>query len=391
MNVSDLCWSATIDELKRGYVEAEEYYICLLCGKKIEKGIVYPRESILYEAEKYMRIHIEEEHRSVFDCLMQQDRRLTGLTEHQKNLLQLFYRGKSDGEVQKEMGIGSASTIRNHRFILKEKERQAKMFLVLMELLKDKNKRSPGYLPPHKTVGTVDDRYNITQEENGKILVKCFPQGTDGRLKTLDIKEKSKLVVLREIAKRFEAERVYSEKEVNEILKTAYDDFVALRRYLIDYGFLDRKPDGSRYWLKGEADEMEERDVDRKKELKLQYKEMKTEGGVYQIKNIKNQKMFVTATPNLRTINGRKFSLKNRGHKNKELQEEWNQFGEDAFVFEVLEVLEEKKEGYFNKKDELEKLEEKWLEKLQPYGERGYNKEKKRGKSKRTPGKPISG
>ena len=33
-------------------------------------------------------------------------------------------------------------------------------------------------------------------------------------------------------------------------------------------------------------------------------------------------------------------------------------------------------EGFFDKKDELKKLEKKWLEKLQPYGERGYHKEK---------------
>jgi len=377
MNISDLCWSASIEELQNGYVEVGDAYICLLCGKKIEQGIIYPGKGVLYEAERYMCVHIEEDHGSVFEYLIQLDKRLTGLTDHQKNLLQLFYQGKNDGEVQKEMGIGSASTIRNHRFVLKEKERQAKVFLVLMELLKDKNKRSPGYLPPHKTAKSIDDRYNITQEESEKILKKYFPKGIDGPLKTLDMKEKNKLVVLKEIAKRFEAEKLYNEKEVNEILKTAHDDFVTLRRYLIEYGFLDRKSDGSRYWLKKEPNGMEEKDMDRKKELKLQYKEMKTEGGVYQIRNTKNQKVFVTATPNFKTINGRRFMLRDGGHKNRQLQEEWNQFGEGAFEFEVLEVLEEKKEGYFDKADELEKLEEKWLEKLQPYGERGYHKPNK--------------
>jgi hypothetical protein len=29
-----------------------------------------------------------------------------------------------------------------------------------------------------------------------------------------------------------------------------YDDYVTVRRYLIEYGFLDRKDDGSQYWLK---------------------------------------------------------------------------------------------------------------------------------------------
>jgi len=118
--------------------------------------------------------------------------------------------------------------------------------------------------------------------------------------------------------------------------------------------------------------------MDRKKELKQQYKEMKTEGGVYQIRNIKNQKVFVVATPNLKTINGRQIELLRGGHKNRQLQEEYNQFGQEAFVFEVLEVLEEKEEGFFDKADELKKLHVKWIEKLQPFGERGYHQPNKK-------------
>jgi hypothetical protein len=36
--------------------------------------------------------------------------------------------------------------------------------------------------------------------------------------------------------------RRYSERDVNELLAGAFDDYVTIRRYLIDYGFLDRKP-----------------------------------------------------------------------------------------------------------------------------------------------------
>ncbi|KNF08970.1 GIY-YIG catalytic domain [Gottschalkia purinilytica] len=114
--------------------------------------------------------------------------------------------------------------------------------------------------------------------------------------------------------------------------------------------------------------------MDRKKELKQLYKEMKVEAGVYQIKSIKNQKILVASNVNLKNLNGKKFQLKSGCHDNEMLQKEWNDFGEDAFVFEVLEVLKKKEEGYFNLKEELKKLEEKWIEKLQPFGERGYNK-----------------
>lgn len=116
--------------------------------------------------------------------------------------------------------------------------------------------------------------------------------------------------------------------------------------------------------------------MDRKRELKQQFKETEVEAGVYQIRNTVNDKLLVGSTLNLKTLNGIKFMLEmNNYTTNDELQKEWNQFGKDAFEFEVLEKLKKKEEDpYFNEKESLQALEEKWLEKLQPYGERGYNK-----------------
>ena len=250
MSISDLFWNATPDQLKRGYLRENDEYVCLLCGKKTEQGTVYPHEDVYYDAERSMRHHIESVHGSVFEYLVGLDKKLTGLTEHQNSLLRLFYQGKSDAEVQKELGIGSASTIRNHRFVLKEKERQSKVFFTLMELLKDNDRHAPTLVNVHKTARMVDERYNVTQNEAEQVLKKVFPEGTDGPLLKFDLQEKHKLIVLREIAARFQSDRDYSEREVNEILKTAYEDYAVLRRYLIEYGFMDRESDGSRYWLK---------------------------------------------------------------------------------------------------------------------------------------------
>lgn len=112
---------------------------------------------------------------------------------------------------------------------------------------------------------------------------------------------------------------------------------------------------------------------DRNKELKDAYKDVKTEAGVYQIKNTINGKALVVATPNLRTMQGKRFQLQMGSHKNALLQAEWKQCGEAAFVFEVLEVLEDKEEAAFARKDALRRLEQKWLDTLQPFGERGYH------------------
>ncbi|WP_312111304.1 DUF2087 domain-containing protein [Brevibacillus reuszeri] len=381
MSVHDQFWSASVEELKRGYIENEHEYLCLLCGETVEKGIIFPVDDVLYDAQRYMRHHIEKEHESVFDHLSKLDKRLTGLSDHQTSLLRLFYQGKNDNEVQKTMGIGSASTIRNHRFALKEKERQAKVYLTMMELLRESDKQTSfsasGSVKNNKPAKeSQDSALPATEKEVAELVSKYFPEGTDGPLASFPRKHKHRLFVLEQITQRFDPEHIYNEKEVNAVLEEIYADHVTLRRYLIDYALLNRKPDGSQYWVNDR--EQEESQMDRKQELKQMYKEVKTEAGVYQIKNTKNDKVFVTSSRNLKTMNGRKFMLQHGSHTNRELQKEWNEFGPEAFEFEVLEVLEIKDVPYFDEAEELEKLEDKWLEKLTPYGERGYNKEKKR-------------
>ncbi|MGI2750880.1 GIY-YIG nuclease family protein [Bacillus cytotoxicus] len=114
--------------------------------------------------------------------------------------------------------------------------------------------------------------------------------------------------------------------------------------------------------------------MNRRAELKQLYKEIEVEAGIYLITNTKNQKMCVESTMNLKMMNGRRFELNVGSHTNRVLQEEWKQYGEEAFTFEVLEVLQKKETESFHPKEELKKLEEKWLEQLQPFGERGYNR-----------------
>lgn len=373
MDMAERFWNSNLLEMKKGYIEDETQFTCLLCGTTVEKGMIYPENGALYESERYMVRHIEQGHGSVFEYLIQLDKKFTGLTDHQTRLLRLFYEGNSDAQIKEELGIGSASTIRNHRFVLKEKERQAKVFLTLMDLLQQKDQYAPKFVAPHKTATMVDDRYNVTEEESQAILQKYLPSG---HLKTFDLKQKQRFVVLREIATYLQPGLKYTEHEINEILEAIYEDYVTIRRYLIDYGFLDRKPDGSEYWLKENSQKGSELSMNRREELKQMYKEIKTEAGVYQIKNRINQKTFVASTRNLKTLNGKKFQLQMGGNPVKELQQDWKEYGEEAFDIEVLEVLKKPEEGYFDEADALKKLEEKWLNQLQPYGERGYNKPK---------------
>jgi predicted transcriptional regulator len=70
------------------------------------------------------------------------------------------------------------------------------------------------------------------------------------RLTHLPNKRKKTEVILRWLATLFKPEYVYSEAEVNEVLKSVYaDDYVSLRRDLIDFRILRREPGGGKYWL----------------------------------------------------------------------------------------------------------------------------------------------
>lgn len=251
IDITELFNCSTVDQLKRGYVQDGDQYVCLACGQCYEEGTIYAAgsEGIGVQAEKRMKLHITEEHQSMFHVLLGMSKKQTGLTDLQKELLALLYEGLSDADVVKHMGGGSSSTIRNHRFTLREKMKQAKLFLTMMELMEERDKHEPKWVPVPPTATAVDGRFAVTEEEQEKLLKQYFPDGLNGKLSSFPKKEKRKLVILRHLLNRFERGRVYNEKEVNEVLKSAQSDYVTLRRYLIEYGLMDRKDDGSQYWL----------------------------------------------------------------------------------------------------------------------------------------------
>lgn len=71
----------------------------------------------------------------------------------------------------------------------------------------------------------------------------------DGRLVHMPTKRNKRLDLLDHLAQQFEPGRRYSEREVNALLVQVSQDYVTLRRYLVDERFLDRA-DGE-YWRSG--------------------------------------------------------------------------------------------------------------------------------------------
>ncbi len=73
----------------------------------------------------------------------------------------------------------------------------------------------------------------------------------NGRIKQIPVPNRTKIPVLEYLCGKFETARVYTEKEVNAVIDAwhTFGDYFVLRRLLIDYGLLERIPDGSRYWV----------------------------------------------------------------------------------------------------------------------------------------------
>lgn len=116
--------------------------------------------------------------------------------------------------------------------------------------------------------------------------------------------------------------------------------------------------------------------MDRKKELKEQYKQLKPPMGIIIIRTKSSNKCYIEATPNITgKINSTLFQLKAGSQRNRELQKAWKELGEAAFTIEVLENLEyDKDETKTDYKDELALLQMIWEEKLAKEGMEFYKR-----------------
>jgi len=76
------------------------------------------------------------------------------------------------------------------------------------------------------------------EEYRKKVLTAFFEYG---KLKAIPAQRKKERICLEEIAKAFEADRVYEEKEVNAIIGEFFEDYCTLRRDMISEGIMERK------------------------------------------------------------------------------------------------------------------------------------------------------
>lgn len=241
----------SIGNIKQGYIANKESnsYECIVCGKKFETGEVYIVGNRFFEAERAVKSHVEQEHNDYLHQLIEHKSKYNTLTENQKQLFRLFANNKPDKEIAEELKV-SISTIRHQKFMFREKAKQAKLYLAIYEsVFAHKGEGRNAIMPVHDYAKMVDERYVVTQEEREHILQTSFITLNPLKLKAFSPKEKKKVVILSKIIEQFKHGKEYSEKEVNEILLSIYEDFVTIRRYLIEYGFMRRNKECTKYWL----------------------------------------------------------------------------------------------------------------------------------------------
>lgn len=113
--------------------------------------------------------------------------------------------------------------------------------------------------------------------------------------------------------------------------------------------------------------------MDRKKLIR-EYKDRAQPRGIFRVLNRVEDKSYVAATVDVpAALNRERFQLGAGLHTNAALQADWKRLGADAFVFETLDLLTAADKPETDPAEELQVLEQLWLERLSPWGERGYN------------------
>lgn len=148
----------------------------------------------------------------------------------------------------REVGLVTLRMAGNQRYY-RVNDNGLKRFKNMVQEIEQK----PSLLEP--AVTTDDAWINALEwaESDKKILREHI---TGRQISFLPSKQKKLIVLLRWLATLFDLDRLYTENEINHILKTVYEeDYISLRRDLIDFGYLRRERGGGKYWRTPEVAE----------------------------------------------------------------------------------------------------------------------------------------
>jgi hypothetical protein len=155
---------------------------------------------------------------------------------------------KTQSELAEQLGL-PAHRVRRHLAKLTAADvatvdADRRTYRLRAETLRDAAKEAGPSRDPGLALGAV-------YEEEEQVLRSYF---RGGRLREIPARHSKRAIVLSRLALEFDVGVRYSEREVNETLKRFHHDYVSLRRYLVDEGFLSREQ--GEYWRSGGAVEI---------------------------------------------------------------------------------------------------------------------------------------
>jgi len=242
MSILDL----NLEEIKQGWFLDNHQYQCNYCEKNFQVEEVFPIEGRFFTAEVMIKKHLQVDHPEKTYNLIDFDSKYNTLTDRQKELLKAFLENEKDNEIAEKLTV-TPSTIRHQRFTFREKAKQAKLYLATYESIFEEE--NTDVLPiPSKAVD-IDDRFDLTEDDYQKIIQQYFDFSSGiVKLSRWPKQQKKIIAILNRVTEEIEFGVNYTEQELNKIIKDIYFDYILVRRYLVEYGFVSRKIDGSSYW-----------------------------------------------------------------------------------------------------------------------------------------------
>ncbi|MCK5145522.1 metalloregulator ArsR/SmtB family transcription factor [bacterium] len=235
-------------------------------------------------------------------------------------------------------------------------------------------------------VETPEEEHNVQDqrlEQRRVQVLKTFFEGN--LLKQLPVQKKKQRIVLDIFAADFKTKKDYSENEVNRIIQERFNDYVLIRRLLVDQGDMDHNQGFyRRSGQKAQPDislpktniETEIKNDEKKKHKTAwqPYEIRKKEAGIWKITCLANGKFLLGSNLDINGPFSRHRAMQSiENHPIKAIQHDWNQFGKEGFNFEVLETISKKAEASFNQTHQLKTLKQKWIDKMMPLKGQWYN------------------
>jgi biotin operon repressor len=237
------------------------------------------------------------------------------------------------------------------------------------------------------TLGDITSFKNhekVEQDERiqkyAKKVIRAFYR--NGKIEKLPSQYKKRLLVLEQLLNDFSPVKTYAETEIDSIVSDKYDDYCTIRRLFIDEKMMTREKGIYRinplYKHQFPASELKIFSPKKEKNIKMDrsvikrtYKQTGTAMGVYSLLNSVTGDFYIGSSKNLNgMMNRHRFELSTKIHTIKEIQDTWNDFGEQKLRFEIVDKLEPKDDPAMNYSEELQELENLWIDKLRKEGKK---------------------